>query len=225
VSWRAASIVVALACAACNGPVRGLYPPPPDAPVRTIYAYNNYWHTGIVLRHDDLPPEHRTIFEPFGDAAWSEYGWGDAAYYPASKVTSGLLLQAALLPTDSVMHVVAVGDDPRAYYARYETVLYRIELSKAGFERVVSFVAASFESGEDGRPVFVSEGLYGRSGFYRARGRYWIFHTCNHWTADGLRAGGFPITPMHAGLATNLDMQMRLFGPRYQDNLVVQSIP
>ena len=48
----------------------------------------------------------------FPEARFFEFGWGDAAYYPAREATLGMALSAALVPTPAVVHVVGLDRHP-----------------------------------------------------------------------------------------------------------------
>ena len=50
------------------------------------------------------------------------------------------------------------------------------------------------------------------SRFYPARERYYLWRTCNTWTARALRAAGVPITPLYAITAGNVMYQARQSG-------------
>jgi hypothetical protein len=47
--------VLLIACCACAGPVKELYPPSKDEPTRSIYLVSHGWHTGIVIKRMDIP--------------------------------------------------------------------------------------------------------------------------------------------------------------------------
>jgi uncharacterized protein (TIGR02117 family) len=193
----------------CHGPVRGLYPPRPDELTRIVYVPNNHWHTGIVLKLSDLSDDQRRLFDDFSEFSRVEVGWGDDAYYRAEKATIGNTLQAACVPTPSVLHIVGIDAVPEGHYAYSEIELYRVELSEAGFKRLVEFVANAFETDEQDKAIYLQPGLQSESGFYRAKGMYCGCRMCNHWTAEALRAAGMPITPTWAVTADDVGGQLR----------------
>ena len=49
--------VAVLLAAACLGPVRKLSPPRPGEASVTVHVVGHGWHTGIVMRRDDIPME------------------------------------------------------------------------------------------------------------------------------------------------------------------------
>ena len=215
-----AGMLAWLLCAGCAMPIRPLYPPAPNQPAQILYVYNNHWHTGFVLRYADLPARQQHLFAEFKDDPWIEIGWGDDAYYPAPQGTSGLKLHAAFASTGSVVHVAGVDPNPVAHYRLYYVEIYRIHLTPAGYARLLDFISAAIPTDGQGRPLPAGPGLYGHSRFYRARGHYSFLHTCNNWTADGLRAAGFPISPLYAQTAQNFSFQMKMRGPEYEPDVI-----
>jgi hypothetical protein len=108
----------------------------------------------------------------------------------------------------SVLHLVGVGNDPRAMFPHSEVV--RLELGAPGFERLVGKLDETLAR-EEGRALELGPGLYGTSLFYRANGTFHLFRVCNHWVADLLDAAGVPTAPLPATLPFGLllDLQWR----------------
>lgn len=158
-----------------------------------IDVVNHGWHTGMVLPAREMRERLPQLVERFPDAPYLEFGWGDSAFYQADRVTAGLALRALLWPTDSVMHVVAVPDAARHHFSA--SPQERLCLTRRQYLALVEFVTASFSVNEGREILPLGGGLYGDSQFYRARGKYHLFNTCNTWLAKGLREAGLPITP------------------------------
>lgn len=207
-------------CIGCNGPIAELYPVGSGEAGKVLFVFNNHWHTGFVLRYDDIPAPRQKLFHRFKDKPFVEVGWGDEAFYRSRDETTGQACGAMFFSQSTALHLVAVEPDVPGFYDKYFGELYRIRLSEKGYARVVEFIADSFQTDRDGQPVEIEQGLYGDSWFYRGRGSYHMLHTCNNWLADGLRAGGFPITPVYAATAWNVGYQIRTCGGKYQKDIV-----
>lgn len=215
--------VVLLVLAGCNGPVRGLYPPSESDRSTDIFVYNNHWHTGFVVPTTELSPTLKRYLARFGrDARYVEIGWGDEGFYRAPKGTIPLALRAMFLSRGSVLHVTGLVTEPPEHYRDYAVDLYRVRISEAGTARLMRYLERSFATTESGEAIELQSGLYGVSYFYRGRGWYNLFHNCNNWLADGLRSTGFPITPIYTSTADNVGWQVRVFGQKYQHDIVVQ---
>ena len=185
--------------AGCHGHVREVSSPLPGEATVTIYVVVHGWHTGIVIRRDDIPaeawPEHRRILA----ARFLEAGWGVR-----------LALKAAFSSEGSVLHLAGFDPPPATYFSRAEIIA--IEVSGRGVEALARFVSATYALNGAGQPIEVGPGLYPLSRFYAATGRYSLLHTCNTWVAEALRAAGCPIIPSLAITAGNLLVQAEQCG-------------
>ncbi len=188
--WLA--LLIALG-ASCAGAVQESSSPAEGEAVRLVYVIDHGWHTGIVVRHADLPaglwPTHRD----FAGSEHIEVGWGDRDFYLAPAGTLALALRAAFRSTAVVLHVVAFDGPPDRRFAGREVVTLRV--SERGFRRLADFVGAAWARDESGEPISLGPGLYPLSRFYLATGRYSLQTTCNTWTAKALRAAGLLINP------------------------------
>lgn len=173
---------------------------------RFIHVTSNGWHTAIVVAAPALAatsaiPE----VEDFPGAAFLEFGWGDRTYYPAEKKTFGMTLTAALVPTPAVMHVASHQAPPQEGRG-YDSI--SLEVSEEGFRRLTRTLAAQFERPAGGRAESISRGLYPHSYFYRGRGEFHLFNTCNTWTARMLSVAGVALSP--SGIVTAGKLMARL---------------
>jgi uncharacterized protein (TIGR02117 family) len=193
----------------------GCSAPRPSAPKMlagdaSVYVVSHGWHTSLVVQRDAIPvhlwPEHREL----PASKYLEIGWGDQAFYQADNVTLGLLLKAALVATPSVLHLVWFDLPVAAYFPASD--LIEVRLSQSDFGALCTFIHQTYETDAAGQPIYLGPGLYGQSAFYRAKGKYHFFNTCNNWTAKALRAAGCPIAPGQAMTADNVMSQTRTFG-------------
>ena len=210
-------LLLAISCNACTEPVRKVHAPAKNGPGNTIYLVSHGWHAGIVLRRADIPHGIWPESADFPDAQYLEVGWGDMNYYQTPNPHLGTLIMAALLPTNSVLHVVGFSSSVPAYFPYSEII--RIELPSAGFEQLLRTIASSFAKDEAGNPKSLGPGFYGKSHFYLSVETYHLFNTCNVWTARVLRSAGLSITPATSIWVESLMSQARKFGK------VVQSEP
>lgn len=200
-----------LLSAACLGPVRGLYPPETGDVTVTVHVVRHGWHSGLVIRRDQIPsgawPEH----DRFPAARFLEVGWGDRAFYQSPDAGIALALGASFASGGSVLHLTGLDRPPAEYFAHAE--ITAVDLSAEGVEALARFVSQAYARDASGAPIDLGPGLYPSSRFYAATGRYSLFYTCNSWIAEALRAGGCPITPAWALTAGNLAFQARRCGP------------
>ena len=156
-----------------------------------IYVTSNGWHTGIVINRKFVSPMNMPEIVDMSQAEFVEFGWGDANFYPAKKHTVDMTLEAALIPTKAVMHVVGLPAIPSRYFARAEAL--PLSLNKVKHDQLVAFISNSFDRKGALRANPITSGLYKSSNFYPANGKFHLMNNCNNWTAQALRASGFKI--------------------------------
>ncbi len=159
---------------------------------RTFYVVSHGWHTGLVVDRRDFVERVPELKNDFGHVKYLEIGWGDQRFYRAQTVTFGLALRAVLFPTSSVLHIVEVPVSPRHYFSGSEVV--EVSVPQTGYGKLLDFVAGSISRNSSNDVMKLGRGLYGRSRFYRAEGRFHAFNTCNTWVAKAIGATGYPIS-------------------------------
>jgi uncharacterized protein (TIGR02117 family) len=139
-------------------------------------------------------------------------GWGDRDFYYAGDKSIPAMFRAFFLPTPSVMHVVGFSEPPAEYFK--QSHILRLDLSVPGFNRLFSYIQATFsrDSKGDRLPPLSGSGQYGVSNFYAAVPQYGFWLTCNVWTAKALNAGGIPTCPGKVSLPFHLFDQVRDLG-------------
>jgi uncharacterized protein (TIGR02117 family) len=208
--------VVGFVGAACLGPVRGLDPPQPGEVRITVHVVRHGWHSGLVIRRDQIPPGAWPEQDRFPAARFLEVGWGDRAFYQASDAGIALAFAASFASGGSVLHVTGLDRPPAEHFAHAE--ITRVELPAGGAEALARFVSRAYARDAAGTPIDLGPGIYPGSRFYAATGRYSLLYTCNSWIAEALRAGGCPITPAWAFTGGNLAFQARRCGrPAHRD--------
>lgn len=186
----------------------------PDAPSETperdkiaIYVTSNGWHSEIVIARAQLSTSAIPEATDFPDAPYLSFGWGDETYYPEPDPTVEMALRAALVPTPAVVHMSGLRAHPSNVFPADEVV--EVKLTQDEFQRLVTYLDASFarDSQEGARQA--APGLYRFSRFYPATGQFHLFNTCNTWTARGLNLAGLPIQVFGTVRAEALMAQVR----------------
>jgi uncharacterized protein (TIGR02117 family) len=209
------SLIVTFLCSGCAASIIENCPVDKVASAKSIYLVSHGWHVGIVVKRadfaDDVWPNHKSI----ADAEYLEIGWGDKDFYQTPTPHFGIELNAILLPTPSVLHIVAFNNSVTSYFPHSKIIMIR--LSEGGFQHLIAYIAASFDKDSAGNTIPLGTGLYGVSQFYQSRDTYHLFRTCNVWTARALHAAGCPVTPFLAITEDNLMLQAQSFGSILQD--------
>jgi uncharacterized protein (TIGR02117 family) len=152
-----------------------------------VYVVTHGWHAGIAMHATEIDfARWRPLPHPAG-ARYLEVGWGDRDYYPAPGFNAWYAFKALFWPTASVLHVTGFDEPPGRRFPESEVV--ELRLSRAGFERLLAYIAASFEP--DAAPIAPS--LYATGAFYPSREKFHLFKTCNVWVARALREAGIEV--------------------------------
>ena len=157
-----------------------------------VYVVNHGWHTGFVVPASGIHQAMPELKQRFENAPYIEFGWGDNEFYQAEEITSGVTLKAIFLPTNSVVHAVLVPLKVDRYFKNSEVEKFCLEDSE--LESLIKFISSSFYRDESGNILKLNHGIYGDSQFYKAKGDFHIFNTCNKWTAKGLESAGMKIS-------------------------------
>jgi len=157
-----------------------------------VYVVNHGWHTGFVVPASYIHQSMPELKQRFEHAAYIEFGWGDNEFYQADEITSGVTLKAIFLPTDSVLHAVLVPLKVDRYFKNNEVEKFCLKDSE--LESLIKFISGSFYRDDSGKILKLNHGIYGDSQFYKAKGDFHIFNTCNKWTAKGLESAGMEIS-------------------------------
>lgn len=202
---------VCLVCSACAGSgEKATCRIGPDGAARVVYLVSHGWHAGIVIRRADIAAVRWPELSRLPASEFLEVGWGDRDYYRTPDPSWTVTLRAALLPTPSVLHLVAFDAPVAAYFPRSEII--EIALDVPGFDRLLRQISASFARGAAGKAVPLGPGLYGSSQMYLSTETYHLFNTCNVWTARAIAAAGCPISPASILRVDSLMSRARQFG-------------
>jgi uncharacterized protein (TIGR02117 family) len=209
------TLTVTFLCSGCAASINGERPIDESEPAKTIYLVSHGWHVGIVIKRVDIPADVRLVHKDFSSTEYLEIGWGDRDFYQTPTPPLGIALKALLLPTPSVLHIVAFNGSAASYFPHSKIIMVR--LSDAGFQRLIRYIAASYDRDSFGNTVPLGVGLYGASQFYRSQETYHLFRTCNVWIARALYTAGCPVSPFLAITADNLMLQVQSCGTILRD--------
>ncbi len=196
---------VFLLATACAGPIKSLYPPGPNSTPRSVYViHHGSLHTGLAVKRSDIPTRLWPAHRDYAKFKHLEVGWGEDDGY-RKPLTTAIALNAL---TGS-RRTVLLADGFNAIREKVRSprfTVIQVDLSDRGFARLCRHIERTYALDEAGHPIRLGKG------WYRARGTYSAFRTCNTWAAEGLRQAGCPISPAYCLTPGPLLSQVRRFG-------------
>jgi len=184
--------ILLLGGAGCATPGPPLYPVLAQEEPQYIYVVRHEWHTGLVVKYDDIDPRLWPEKDDFPEALYLELGWGDRDFYQTPRAGLGILVQAALKSPASVLFVTGLPTAVTRYFPQAD--ILAIPLSRRGLEELVRFIHATYKRDASGQTIPLGPGHNHRhSMFYLAEGDYSLFNTCNSWISKALQAAGLPM--------------------------------
>jgi uncharacterized protein (TIGR02117 family) len=191
----------------CAAAVEDVRRPAQGETGKRIFVVNHGWHSGIVIKKEDIPRGLLPEAADFHGAESLEIGWGDWDYYQAADPGVASAIKAAFFSSRSVVHVGGLSGAVEDYFRGAE--VFALTISEEGFLRLNQFVSDSFLRSESQPPEKPRHGLYPNSRFYPARGKFHLFRNCNTWVAEALHLAGLPIRPSYVITAGNLSDQVK----------------
>lgn len=161
-----------------------------------VYILTNGVHTDIVVPVR-TPQTDWSLLIPFANthrrdtaAPWLGFGWGDKGFYLETPTWADLTFATAFK--------AVFGLSTTAIHATYHDTMNPgencrlIRLTPEQYAALTGYIMKSFRMGREARPVFIrTRANYGNDdAFYEARGSYSLFHTCNTWSNNALKACG-----------------------------------
>jgi hypothetical protein len=182
----AAATVLLAACAATTKPPAVFRP---NGARPTVYVvHHGGLHTGLAVKRLDIRRGHWPASADFADSEYIEVGWGDDDGY-RKPLTCGIAMKALLGDPQTVLLADGFSQPPARKYNNPKFTVLAVYLPQAGFTRLCDHIQQTYALDQRGEPTRLG------AGWYRARGTYSAFNTCNTWVASGLQKAGCPISP------------------------------
>jgi hypothetical protein len=198
-------LVTALLLSACASHTESPARTRPAGRIATVYVvHHGTLHAGLAVRRSDIPRGHWPASRDYAGRNYIEVGWGDDDGY-RKPLTTGIALKALAGSKRTVMLADGFSQSIRQKYTDPRFTVLAVDLSRTGLLRLCDHIQQSYALDDRGNPIRLGDG------WYRARGTYSAFNTCNTWVAAGLRKAGCPIDPMLCLLPRQLLARVRPF--------------
>lgn len=161
---------------------------PPGSVATVFVVHHGSLHTGLAVKRSDIPRGHWEASADYGRSKYIEVGWGEDDGY-RKPLTSGIALRALAGSKRTVLLADPFSEPIRKRYSDPKFTVLAVDVSKAGLTRLCDHIQETHALDDRGKPIVLGDG------WYRARGTYSAFNTCNTWVAAGLQKAGCPIDP------------------------------
>jgi hypothetical protein len=183
----------------------------PSAGEVTVFITASPIHTDIIIPRSafaNASPMMRKMADEAKGGPWIIIGWGP--YWFGRETEGGPYHQQPILGINSIFTTfvpqmssrlrVAALDEPGPAPLESSTFMLAVPISSDGLQRSLQRIAATLEAAPDGSPLLAEQGGVAPGvTVYRSREIYHAVHSCNHWVAEVLEAGG-----VHDGVVFDL---------------------
>ena len=157
-----------------------------------LHLFCNKLHPFLVLPGSLLISRLPQLEQYLSPNGLAKVGWGDYQYYGAEYQPLWLAARALLVPTSAVISLQNL-DNLQAGIDEATTV-YRIDTPQPLLLSVAQFICHYFAVNGENKLNLIRQKDCGTS-FFKARGIYLFFNSCNHWTSYGLQRAGLRLVP------------------------------
>jgi hypothetical protein len=154
---------------------------------KTVYVvHHGTLHTGLTIARSDIPSGHWPASVDYAGSKYIEVGWGDDDGY-RKPLTAGIAMKALMGDPQTVLFAEGFRQSIGRKYRDWKFTVLAVDLSDAGMMQLCDHIQETYAIDKNGEPIRLGDG------WYRARGTYSAFYTCNTWIATSLRKAGCPI--------------------------------
>lgn len=155
--------------------------------LHTIYLTTNGVHADLVLPKKliDSTILKDQVMRPQDD--YFAFGWGEENFYINTPTWGDLkfsvAFRSAFLKSKTLLHVTR--------YRELKTHWIPVKVSEEQLKKLNDYIAQTFDE-TSGDKVLVNGATYtpNQDNFYRAKGNYMFYRTCNSWLNKGLKKSG-----------------------------------
>jgi len=160
--------------------------------LKEIYLIKQYWHTAIVINKSDIDLNFLEELNINESSKLVDFGWGDEEFYQHPGFDSGLAFKALFYKTPSTLRVESIVISKQLYFDISEVVI-KMDVTDEQLSDITEYIRNTMFKDKNNTPEILSVHGFGAIKFYRAKGDYHLFNTCNTWIANCLVKAGFNI--------------------------------
>jgi len=165
-----------------------------------IYLGTNGVHLDIVLPKENVTPNLLSNLKINENDKYLSFGWGDENFYINTPTWGDLTFknafQALFLKSSSLIHVTQ--------YRKKHTDWVAIKVNETELKNLNAYLQQTFKTNTNGMKIILeNKGYTSTDNFYKSKGSYSCFKTCNSWVNIGFKKSGLRScfwTPFDFGL-------------------------
>lgn len=144
----------------------------------TVFLNTNGVHLNIILSKNDINSNLLKDLMYSETENYIAFGWGDENFYINTPTWNDLTFsnafQALFLKSSTLMHVTR--------YKQKQNDWVKIEINKSELQKLNEYILNTFKKDEKGNKILLkNKGYSSIDDFYKAKGSYSCFKTCNSW--------------------------------------------
>ena len=167
---------------------------------KLIYLNTNGIHLDIVIPIKNIDSLVLTGLKYNENEKYLSFGWGDESFYlntpDLSDLTISTAFKAMLLNSSTLMHITR--------YKQQSSKWIEIKVNESELQNINIYLQNTFKTNETGRKIILeNKGYSSEDDFYKSKGSYSCFKTCNSWVNIGFKESGLKSclwTPFDFGL-------------------------
>ncbi len=167
---------------------------------KTIYLSTNGIHLNIIIPQNNIDSLLLSGIKREPSDHYFSFGWGDEDFYINTPIWGDLTFRNAL-------KAMFLKSSTLVLITRYESQRsdwIEIKISKTELEKLNMYLFNTFQLNENGMKIILeNQGYTGVDDFYKAKGYYSCFNTCNSWVNSAFKESGLKSclwTPFDFGL-------------------------
>tara|TARA_R110002049_G_scaffold277470_2_gene455963 strand:- start:19 stop:666 length:648 start_codon:yes stop_codon:yes gene_type:complete len=167
---------------------------------KLIYLNTNGVHLDIVIPIENVDSLLLSGIKHNRNEKYLSFGWGDENFYINTPTWGDLTFsnafKAMFWKSSTLMHVTR--------YNRKRSDWIEIKINESELQKLNSYLFNTFETNENGMKIILeNKGYSSIDDFYKSKGSYSCFKTCNSWVNIGFKESGLKSclwTPFDFGL-------------------------
>jgi len=154
---------------------------------KTIFLNTNGVHLDIIIPKNNIDPFLLRGISEMNSKKYISFGWGEENFYMNTPTWGDLTFKnafsAIFLKNSTIMHITR--------YKRRREKWIEIKINEKELYHLNTYIINTFKKDANGNIILIkNKGYSSRDDFFKAKGSYSGFKTCNSWVNIGFKESG-----------------------------------